>query len=171
MTVAIYPGSFDPPTNGHLALIREAARVFDHVVVLLAIHPQKTPMFSPTERAALLRRLCAQMPQVRVAKTDGLVVEFAKEIGARVLVRGIRDGDDANAETSLAEANAALAPEISTVLLPAARKTRDVSSSRLKAMLERGESISDLCPPLVERAVLRRFSPRAPTPEFHEDTP
>lgn len=158
MTVALYPGSFDPPTLGHLDVVKAAARLFDHVVVVVAVNPAKTPLFLPEERRDFWMQMCARMPQVRVEMTTGLIVDFAHEISAAVLVRGIRGGDDADAETNLAIANAALAPDISTVLLPARSTSRHVSSSLLKAKAQRGESLAKLCSPQVERALVDAFS-------------
>lgn len=153
MTVALYAGTFDPPTNGHLRVIRDAARLFDHVVVVVAVNPAKHPVFSVDKRQHWLQTLCQKMPQVSVTSTDGLVVDLAKDIGATVLVRGIRGGEDADSETHLAELNAAIAPELSTVLLPASKDVRAVSSSKLKAMVQAGQDVSHLCPPAIAAAL------------------
>lgn len=159
MTVALYAGTFDPPTNGHLRVIRDAARLFDHVVVVVAVNPTKRPLFALAQRRLWLKRLCAKMPQVSVTSTEGLVVELAKEIGATVLVRGIRGGEDADAETHLAALNATLAPELSTVFLPASKEVRDVSSSKLKAMVQAGQDVSDLCPASIAAALVEQLAP------------
>ncbi len=165
MSVALYPGSFDPPTLGHLDVVKAAVRLFDHVVVVVAVNPAKSPVFCPEERRAFWLQMCARMPQVRVEITSGLIVDFAHEIGAQVLVRGIRGSDDADAETNLAIANAALAPDVSTVLLPARSTSRHVSSSLLKEKAQRGESLSELCSAEVAQALGRVVGGRTPLPE------
>jgi pantetheine-phosphate adenylyltransferase len=157
MSVAIYAGSFDPVTFGHLSIIRRAARLFDHVRVVVAHNPNKTGLFSSAERAALLTAVTHGFPQVSVDVTDGYVVEYARQIGAQCLVRGIRGVDDAEAETQLAALNRTLAPELETLLLPAESGLVDVSSSTLKARAQRGESLLGLCPEPVARQLRARF--------------
>jgi pantetheine-phosphate adenylyltransferase len=157
MSVAIYAGSFDPVTFGHLSIIRRAARLFDHVRVLVAHNPDKTGLFSPAERVALLAAVTDGFPQVSVDVTDGYVVEYARQIGAQCLVRGIRGGDDAEAETHLAALNRTLAPELETLLLPAESGLVEVSSSTLKARARLGESLLGLCPEPVARQLRARF--------------
>jgi pantetheine-phosphate adenylyltransferase len=161
VSVVVYAGSFDPFTNGHLVVVRRAARLFAHVRVLVAVNPNKAPLLPAPERVALIERVVAQMPHVSVAFTTGLVVEHARAIGASVLVRGLRDEQDARAETALAWANEELAPEIATVLLPCPADLVQVSSSRLKEIARAGgdlEHLEQLCPPVVAqrlRAALR----------------
>lgn len=157
MSVAIYPGSFDPVTFGHLAIIRRAARLFDHVRVLVAHNPDKTGLFSLEERVAMLSAVTAEFPQVTVDHTDGYVVDYARQIGAQCLVRGIRGGEDAQAETHLADLNRNLAPEVETLLLPAEADLMTVSSSDLKARAQRGEALVTLCPEPVARALRGRY--------------
>lgn len=149
MSIAIYPGSFDPVTTGHLSVLRQAVRLYGHVVVLLAVNPQKQALFSTDERLALLREVTAPFPNVRVDCTHGLVVDYARDIGATLLVRGIRGATDAEFETLLAQQNRAIAPDIATVLLPAAAELSEVSSSRLKELARSGADVSRYCPPNV----------------------
>lgn len=147
MILAVYPGSFDPLTEGHAAVIRQAARLFDHVRVLIADNPTKQPLLVRDERIAVARRRLGALPNVSVDGTDGLVVEYARAIGASVLVRGIRDADDAVAEARLASVNRQLAPELPTVLIGADPATATVSSSALKRMLADGRDVSHMVSP------------------------
>ena len=138
MTIAVYPGTFDPITTGHVSVVREAVRLFAHVRVLIAVHPTKQPLFSLEERIELAREVLGVMPTVSVDGTRGLVVEYARSIGASVLLRGLRGAADAAYETELAQQNRQIAPEIATVMLPAEPRLSAVSSSELKARAQRG---------------------------------
>lgn len=157
MIVAVYPGSFDPITAGHLAIIRRAARLFDHVRVLVAVNPDKRGLFDLDERLALVRAVIAPFPQVSVDRTEGYVVEYARAIGATCLIRGVRGAEDADAETRLARLNEALAPELPTLLIPAEAAWVGVSSSDLKARARAGESLDAICPPIVAARLRARF--------------
>ena len=165
MTIAVYAGSFDPVTAGHLSVVRQAARLFGHVVVVVAVNPHKHYLLGAEERVALLREAVALHPNVTVATTEGLVVEFARAIGASVLLRGVRGATDAQFETELAQSNRALAPEISTLFLPAEAHLAQVSSSGLKERIARGEDVSAFCPPAVAARLRERLqpSPRSPS--------
>ncbi|MCI0403388.1 MAG: pantetheine-phosphate adenylyltransferase, partial [Acidobacteria bacterium] len=117
---AIYPGSFDPVTNGHLDLIERASRLFDHLIVALLTNPEKDPLFSVDERVEMLREVVAHLPNVEVETFDGLLVDYARRRGARVLLRGIRAVSDYEYELQMALMNRQLAPELETVfMLPA----------------------------------------------------
>ncbi len=157
--IAVYAGTFDPPTEGHLSVIRRAAALFDHLVVLVAVNPAKHPLFSEAERVELLRAELADFPNVRVASTEGYVAHFARHIGARVLVRGVRGAMDAESETALAQANAQLVPEVETVWLPASAALSDVSSSELKRRVREGGDISTYCSPRIEAALREKLPP------------
>ncbi len=159
MTIAVYAGSFDPVTAGHLSVVRQAARLFGHVVVVVAINPDKRPLLTVAERMELLREVVALHPNVTVASTEGLIVDYARAIGASVLLRGVRGATDAQFETTLAQANRALAPDLATLFLPAESHLAEVSSSRLKEKLARGEDVSDFCPPAVAAKLRSRLSP------------
>ena len=159
MTIAVYAGSFDPVTAGHLSVVRQAARLFGHVVVVVAINPDKRTLFTVAERMELLREVVALHPNVSVASTEGLIVDYARAIGASVLLRGVRGATDAQFETTLAQANRALAPDLATLFLPAESHLAEVSSSRLKEKLARGEDVSDFCPPAVAAKLRSRLSP------------
>jgi len=170
MTIAVYAGSFDPVTAGHLSILRQAARLFGHVVVVVAVNPDKHTLLTVAERVELLREVVAHHPNVTVASTDGLIVEYARRIGASVLLRGVRGATDAQFETTLAQANRALAPELATIFLPAESHLAEVSSSRLKEKLSRGEDVSDFCPPAVVARLRQRLSP-SPSPSLSPWSP
>src|SRR5688500_11547289 len=151
MNIAVYAGSFDPATSGHLSVIHAAARIFPHVRVLIAVHPKKQTLLTVDERIALLRELTGRYPNVSVDATDGYVALYARSIGATVLVRGVRGATDAQFETELAHQNRELAPEIATVFVPAESDLADVSSTALKERIRNGEDVSSFCPEPVER--------------------
>lgn len=157
MTVAVYAGSFDPITLGHASVVRRAARLFSHVRVLVAVNPDKRALFSESERVALARELLGAMPNVSVDATTGLVVEYARAIGASYLVRGLRGAADAEPETELARVNLALAPELQTLLIPAEPGLSEVSSSGLKELARRGEDLSRLSSASVVAELRRRL--------------
>jgi pantetheine-phosphate adenylyltransferase len=161
MTIAVYAGSFDPVTAGHLSVVRQAARLFGHVVVVVAVNPNKNSLLSADERMALVREAVRLHPNVTVARTEGLIVDFAREIGASVLLRGVRGATDAQFETELAQNNRALAPELSTLFLPAEAHLAEVSSSGLKERVARGEDVSAFCPPAVAAKLRERLAPSA----------
>lgn len=157
MRVSVYAGTFDPVTAGHVSVIERAARIFDRVLVVVAVNPAKRCLFTTDERLLMLRLATAGLPNVQCASTDGLVIELARRSGALYLVRGIRGATDADYETALAHANRDLAPEITTVFLPADPALSQVSSSRLKALVEGGADVSGYCPPGVERRLREKL--------------
>jgi pantetheine-phosphate adenylyltransferase len=158
MTTAIYAGSFDPFTFGHLSIVTAAARMFDEVLVLVADNPEKECLFSPDERKDLIHTVIRDGfkglgTNVRAVKYSGYIVDFANVVGAEVLVRGIRDASDVVYEMNVAEINSAFAPGIQTVFLPANRSLSEVSSSEVKRRFAAGESINYYCPPQIVRAM------------------
>jgi pantetheine-phosphate adenylyltransferase len=161
MSIAVYAGTFDPVTLGHLSVLRQAARIFSHVRMLVAVNPDKHTLFSLEERVSMIRELTAAIPNVSVDGCTGLVVDYAREIGASFLVRGVRGATDAHYETDLAQQNRELAPDVLTVLLPAEPKLSEVSSSDLKRRAERGESLEGLCPAPVIARLSRRLGAEA----------
>jgi pantetheine-phosphate adenylyltransferase len=163
MRIAVYAGSFDPVTAGHVSVVERALLVFDRVIVLLAINPKKTPMFTPAERLDMLREATSHLASVECASTEGYVVDHARASGARFLVRGVRGATDADQETALADANLELAPEIATIFIPAHPTLSRVSSSLLKQLAARGEDITPFCPPSVERRLHARTAELAST--------
>jgi pantetheine-phosphate adenylyltransferase len=147
---AIYPGTFDPPTNGHLDLIERSAKLFDVLIVAVGESMEKKPLFTLEERLNMLRELCAQYPNVEVSHFDGLLVNFAKEVGAKVIIRGLRAISDFEYEMQMALMNRKLAPNIETLFLMTSEKWSFLSSSLVKEIALLGGCIKDLVPPIVE---------------------
>ncbi|MBI5544195.1 MAG: pantetheine-phosphate adenylyltransferase [Deltaproteobacteria bacterium] len=157
MRIAIYAGTFDPVTFGHLSVIKRAAGLFDAVVVLVAVNPCKQPMFDVHDRLLMIRESVSAWTNVGCASTEGLVVDFARAHHARFLVRGVRTCTDAEAEIALAHANHELAPEIETVFVPAEPGLSEASSSRLKELASQGADLTPWCPPQVAKRLQQRF--------------
>jgi pantetheine-phosphate adenylyltransferase len=161
MRVAVYAGSFDPVTRGHLDVIHKARALADRLHVVVGVNPDKQTWFSVEERVSLLT---ACVPtDVVVASTPGLIVDYAKAVGASWLVRGVRTVTDADAELTLARLNAALAPQLTTVFINADPNTAEVSSSRLKQLALARHALSDWCPQVVEAALLARLERIGPS--------
>ncbi len=163
MRTAIYPGTFDPVTRGHLSVIARGARMFDRLIVLIAVNPDKQPLFSPDERAQMIRQVTSGHTNVACDHTSGYVVAYAQAHSAQYLIRGVRGCTDVEAEIALANLNHALAPEIETVFVPAHPSLSEVSSSRLKALAQQGGDLSAFCPPELIRRLRERL--RAPESE------
>lgn len=152
--LAIYPGSFDPVTNGHLDILRRALRIFDNVVVAVARNGAKTALFTPEERAELLRQSVPEEGNVEVDLFEGLLADYARRRGARAIVRGLRAVADFEYEFQLALMNRQLYPEVNTVFLMTDQRYLFVSSSMVKEVASFGGDISALVPDAVE-AVLQ----------------
>ena len=151
--VAIYPGSFDPPTNGHLDIVGRSARLFDTVVVGVGRNLAKKTVFTAEERVALMKEACAKWPNVEVRMFDGLQVEFAKQVGATFIIRGIRALSDFEFEFEMGNMNRRLAPEIEMVYLMTAPDYLFLSASRVKELVAFGAPVDNLVPPNVARAL------------------
>ncbi|MFQ5894553.1 MAG: pantetheine-phosphate adenylyltransferase [Nitrospinota bacterium] len=157
---AIYPGTFDPPTNGHVDLVERALRMFDPVVVAIAANPEKEPLFTVEERRALLAEVFAGRPSVRVESFSGLVVDFARRVGARVLVRGLRAVSDFEYEFQMALMNRGLSPEMETLFLMPSEQYTYLSSRLVKEVASLGGDASALVPPPVWAALKKKFARR-----------
>jgi pantetheine-phosphate adenylyltransferase len=162
MAIAIYPGSFDPVTRGHLDIIKRAARINERLIVAVLNNSAKTPLFSAEERVAMLRECCSAMPNVTVESFDGLTVEFAKQRQATVMVRGLRAVTDFENEIQLAHTNHALMPGIETMFLATSIKWSYLSSTIVKEAARYGSDISKFVTPNVEQAVKQKFAQRYP---------
>lgn len=158
MIVALYAGTFDPVTYGHLDVIRRAAVLFDKVIVGVSVNPRKTPLFSTAERVGMLEAACREMTNVSAAVVPGLVVEFAREVGANVIVRGLRAVSDFESELQMASTNRALAPEVETVFFTPAPEYHYLSASMVCDIARFGGAVSDFVPPNVERALRARLA-------------
>ena len=153
MTCAVYPGSFDPVTLGHLDIIERTAQIMDRVVVGVLINRKKTPLFSVEERVNMLKSVTAHLPNVEVKAFDGLTIDFARENGAKAIVRGLRAITDFEYELQLAQTNRVMAPEIDTLFLTTGLKYTYLSSSMVKEIAAYGGDISAFLAPEVARRV------------------
>jgi pantetheine-phosphate adenylyltransferase len=154
---AIYPGSFDPITNGHLDLIERGLRVFDEIIVSIAVNPVKTPLFTIEERVELIRQVLKDHPRVRIDHFTGLLVDFVRKQNTNVILRGLRAVSDFDYEFQLALMNRRLAPEIETVFLMTSLKWVFLSSSILKEAVSLGGVVEDIVPPLVFQRLREKF--------------
>ena len=154
---ALYPGTFDPPTNGHADLIQRGSKLFDHLTVAVLVNPVKDPLFTVEERVEMLKELTAEIGNVSVATFDGLMVEFARRQGASAVLRGIRAISDYEYEFQMALMNRRLAPEIETVFLQPAGRYSFVSSRMLKEVFSFGGDVSGLVPPNVLKRLRARI--------------
>ncbi len=149
MTVAIYPATFDPITNGHVDIAARAARIFDKLIVAVYARPLKNLLFSTEERLEMTREALAHLPNVTVESYDGLTVEFAREVGAQVIVRGLRVLSDFEWEFQLALTNRQLAPDVDTVCLMTSQEYSFLSSSVVKEVAMLGGNLDGMVPPHV----------------------
>lgn len=162
MTTALYAGSFDPATYGHLDIIERASRLFDRLVVAVGVHHEKKGEFSAAEREAMLRELVVPIAartggRIEVVAFAGLVVEAAREHGAAVMVRGLRNASDLDVEAGMAGMNAALVPEIDTVYLGASPAVRHIASSLVKQIARLGGDVAAFVPPQVAEKLRARY--------------
>jgi len=155
--VAVYAGSFDPATLGHLDLIERASALFENVIVAIGVHPTKHPLFSADERVSLLKAITAHLPNVTVDGFDGLLIHYCMQKGAGVIVRGLRVTTDFEYELQIAHANADLGPQVDTVFLPTRTRHGFVSASLVREIASHGGDVSRYAPPIVCEALVRRF--------------
>ena len=154
---AIYPGTFDPITNGHVDLVQRACHLFDHVVVAIAAGSAKAPVFSLDERVALAREVLTDCDNMEVCGFDSLLVDFMQEKGARVIIRGLRAVSDFEYEFQLASMNRKLAPEVETVFLTPAEQFSFISSSLVREIARLGGDVSDFVHENVMAELKRRL--------------
>jgi pantetheine-phosphate adenylyltransferase len=156
--LAVYAGSFDPVTLGHLDLISRSASIFGEVVVAVGRHATKKAFFSFQERLDLLREVTQDIPNVRIDSFDGLLIHFCEKIGARVIVRGLRAATDFEYELQIAHANADMVPRIDTVFLPTRTNYGFVSASLVREIASHGGDVSHYAPPVVCTALAAKFA-------------
>src|SRR5215469_5346675 len=157
--LAIYPGSFDPITNGHLDLIERGSRIFDQLVVSILTNLEKAPLFTVAERVEMLREVTQGIPNVSVETFSGLLVDYATRRGARALLRGIRAFSDYEYELQMALMNRKLQPHLETVFLMPRLSYTYVSSRLIKEVFQHGASVKDLVPPVVEQRLQDKLRP------------
>jgi pantetheine-phosphate adenylyltransferase len=163
MQTALYPGSFDPVTNGHVDVVRHAARLAGRLVVAIGVHPGKTPLFAVDDRIAMVEETCGvTVRQAGCEFTcitfDDLAVSVARRVGATIMVRGLRDGTDLDYEMQLAGMNAAMAPEVQTVFLPASPLVRPITATLVRQIASMGGDVSAFVPVPVALRLKTRFT-------------
>ena len=156
---ALYPGSFDPPTNGHLDLIQRGSKIFEELVVAILRNSEKVPMFSVSERLEMLRALTADLPNVRIDTFDGLMVEYAKSIEVTCVLRGIRAISDYEYELQMALMNRKIEPTLETVFMMPADKYSYVSSRLVREVAQAGGPVKGLVPEFVEQKLREKLDP------------
>lgn len=158
MLRALFPGSFDPPTNGHMNLIQRVCGIYDQVDVVIAVNPTKLYTFSPDERFQMMSELVKPYPNVSVHLWDRLIVEFAEKVGARLMVRGVRALDDFSYEFQLSMVNKGLNSTIETIFMPTDPQYFVLRSSQIKELARLGGDISTMVPDLVADALRRKLA-------------
>ncbi len=160
--IALYTGTFDPVTNGHLDVVRRAARIADRVVVAAGIHSSKSPIFTVEERLEMLREVCGPAvaeagAALEVATFGGLAIEAARQHGATLIVRGLRDGTDLDYEMQMGAMNEAMAPDVQTVFVPASPSVRPITATLVRQVAQMGGDVSPFVPPAVARRIRAKF--------------
>jgi pantetheine-phosphate adenylyltransferase len=160
---ALYAGSFDPVTNGHIDVVRHAVRLADKLVIAIGVHPGKAPLFSADERLAMLEETCA--PLARAAKCelkcitfDGLVVKTAQAAGAQLLIRGLRDASDFDYEMQMAGMNETMVPEVQTVFLPASPLVRPITATLVRQIASMGGDVAAFVPAPIAARLKKKFA-------------
>ncbi len=169
--VAIYPGSFDPPTNGHLDLIERGSKIFDELVVAILRNPEKGPLFSLPERRLMLEAMTEGFKNVRVDTFDGLTVEYAAKVKADAVLRGIRAISDYEYELQMALMNRKLHPELETIFMMPAEQYSYLSSRLVREIAQLGGSVKDLVPELVEQRLKEKHDPAIKLQHARETKP
>lgn len=158
--LAVYAGSFDPVTFGHVDLMERAAALFDRVVVAIGIHPTRTPFFSVDERLSLLSQVSPHIPNIEIACFEGLLIDFCKARGAQAIVRGLRVVTDFEYELQIAHANADLFPKVDTIFLPSRTAHSFVSASLVREIASHGGDVRRYAPGVVCDALRTKYARR-----------
>jgi len=159
---ALYPGSFDPVTNGHVDVVRHAVNLCDKLVVAVGIHPGKTPLFTPEERVAMVREVLEPVAikagcAFDATTYDNLTVTAAREVGATLMIRGLRGGTDLDLEMQLAGMNEAMAPDVHTVIVPASPAVRPITATIVRQIAGMGGDVSAFVPPAVAASLKKKL--------------
>jgi pantetheine-phosphate adenylyltransferase len=158
VTIAIYAGSFDPITNGHLDIVKRAAAIFDKLIIGIYDRPRKTLLFTPQERAELARKAVAGLDKIDIQMYTGLTIDFARNVGAQVMVRGLRMSSDFEREFEMAMMNKKLAPNLELVCFMTSLRYQFLSSSLLKEVAQLGGNLTDMVPDHVSEALKEKFA-------------
>ena len=161
--IAFYPGSFDPVTNGHVDVLVQSVALADEVVVGIGVHPGKKPLFSFDERVQMIADVVAETPSlenatIKVVSFDNLLVDAAASQGASIIVRGLRDGTDLDYEMQMAGMNGAMAPDITTVFVPASPEVRPITATLVRQIAGMGGDISSFVPASVQKALKQKIA-------------
>jgi pantetheine-phosphate adenylyltransferase len=159
MKTAVYPGTFDPITYGHTDIIERGAKIFDKLIVAVAMNPAKKPLFSLDERMEMLQQLIAHVPNVSVDSFEGLTVDYVRSVGAHILLRGMRTMSDFEYEFQLALSNKALCNEVDTVFLMTSVERSFLSSHRIKEVASLGVDVSPFVPDIVRDKLNEKLAP------------
>lgn len=155
--IAIYPGSFDPITNGHIDILKRALTIFDEIIVLVAHNPSKKTTFTVTERVEMIQETVASYPQVKVDTHNGLTVQYAAQNGAKAMIRGLRAATDFEYEFQLNNANRYINKDVESVFFMAKHQFMFISSSTIKEMVAGGVDVTSLVPAPVNKRLLKLF--------------
>ena len=163
LRIALYPGSFDPVTNGHLDVVRHAVRLCDRLIVAIGVHPGKKPLFSTEERLEMAERVFAPVAAAAhcafdCTTYDGLTVTAAQTAGATIMIRGLRDGTDLDYEMQISGMNETMAPGVHTVFLPASVAVRPITATLVRQIAAMGGDISAFVPPSVAASLKTKFA-------------
>ncbi len=158
MAVAVYPGSFDPITNGHLDIIKRASAIFDEVIVAVATNSSKKPLFTIEERISIINDIVKEHPNVKVSTFQGLLVNYCNEVGANVIIKGLRAVSDFEYEFQMASINKKLGDHIETLFMMTSTKYSYLSSSLVKEIASLDGNISDLVPPEIVTCLLKKIN-------------
>lgn len=157
MAKAVYPGSFDPFSNGHLDIVKRACAIFDEVHILVAVNVKKTPTFTVNERVSMIKEVVSDLPNVKVISSSELVVKYAKNNDISVIIRGLRNYQDYESEFSLAQFNKDIEPSIETLLMMPSSKNQFISSSAIKELLLFNIDIKPYVPDVVAKAIIKKI--------------
>jgi pantetheine-phosphate adenylyltransferase len=166
LRIALYAGSFDPVTNGHLDVVRQAAGLADKLVLAIGVHPGKTPMFAAKDRLAMLEEVCGPVLrkagcQLECVTFDDLVITAAQRAGATILIRGLRDGTDFDYEMQMSGMNGTMAPAVQTVFLPASPAVRHITATLVRQIAGMGGDVSAFVPAQVLARLKEKFAGKA----------